>query len=130
MSEGEWQRYVADENSVCAVISYQDKFGALGRVAVVLGTEKGGNLRISHWVMSCRAFSRKIEHHTLEALFQHLDTDRIEFDLTPTAKNQPLLESLAAIGLTPSADGMHELSRTVFLSRCGPLPHRQLEVKE
>ena len=122
--EGEWQRYVADENSVCAVISYQDKFGALGRVAVLLGTNEGGKLRISHWVMSCRAFSRKIEHHTLDALFLHLDTDRIEFDLLPTAKNQPLLESLSAIGLTPSPDSTHELLRSVFLSRCGPLPHR------
>ncbi len=130
ISEGEWQRYVADENAVCAVISYQDKFGALGRVAVLLGTNEGGKLRISHWVMSCRAFSRKIEHHTLEALFGHLDTDRIEFDLLPTAKNQPLLESLSGIGLTPSPDSTHELSRTVFLSRCGPLPHRQLKVTE
>lgn len=130
ISEGEWQRYVADENAVCAVISYQDKFGALGRVAVLLGTNEGGKLRISHWVMSCRAFSRKIEHHTLEALFGHLDTDRIEFDLLPTAKNQPLLESLSGIGLTGSPNSTHELSRTVFLSRCGPLPHRQLKVTE
>ncbi len=126
ISEGEWQRYMAAEDAVCAVISYQDKFGALGRVAVVLGTEKGGTLRISHWVMSCRAFSRKIEHHTLEALFLFVSPDRIEFDLLPTAKNQPLLESLSAIGLTPGPDATHELSRTVFLSRCGPLPHRHV----
>lgn len=125
IGEGEWQGYMADEASISAVVSYQDKFGSLGRVAVLLGSNEGGKLRISHWVMSCRAFSRKIEHHTIEGLFERLGADRIEFDLEPTARNQPLVDALSAMGATPSASGGHELLQTMFLGRCGILPHRQ-----
>lgn len=130
ISEGDWQRILADEKSICPVISYDDRFGSLGRVAVVLGTRNGTQLRVSHWVMSCRAFSRRIEHHTLAALFQYPGVESIEFELAATARNQPLLEFFAGFGLRPSPDGAVELLRTVFLAQRGPMAHQQLEVKE
>ena len=128
--EGEWQRYLAHEDCVCAVVSYQDKFGSLGRVAVLLGIKKHQTLHISHWVMSCRAFSRKIEHHTLEAIFTRMGVGVIELDFIPTEKNNPLVELLTEIGVVSSANGLYELSRSTFLSRCGILPHNLLEKQE
>ncbi|WP_031494849.1 HAD-IIIC family phosphatase [Bryobacter aggregatus] len=121
ISEGEWQRYMEEESTVCTVVSYQDKFGSLGRVAVLLGSRNGEELRVSHWVMSCRAFSRKIEHHTLQGLFAQSGIERIAFDLEVTPRNQPLLETLAPLGLSAN---QVTLTRNDFLARCGALPHQ------
>lgn len=121
ISEGEWPGLMAGDDTICAVVSYQDRFGALGRVAVALGSKQGSRLHLSHWVMSCRAFSRKIEYHTLEVLFQRYGVETVEFDWAITERNQPLVEFLSAFGVTGSA---RELSREAFLSNCGPLPHK------
>jgi FkbH-like protein len=125
ISEGEWSRMMEAEGAVCAVVSYQDKFGSLGRVAVALGQDEGGALRLTHWVMSCRAFSRRIEHHTLAALYEQSRVDQIVFDFEATERNQPLVEFFSGLGLT-AAGG---LSRTEFQTRCGALPHQQMEAE-
>ena len=43
------------------VVSYRDKFGPLGKIAVLQGVKNGDAARIETWVMSCRAFARRIE---------------------------------------------------------------------
>ena len=119
IEEGEWRKRMEDPGAVLAVASYQDKFGPLGKVAVLLGSRQGSNVSVSHWVMSCRAFSRRLEHHTLDALFQHSAAQEIEFAFQPTPRNQPLQEFFEALGIS---DG--RLSRVQFENECGVLPHR------
>ena len=59
LAEGEWQRLLAAPNTVLTVVSYRDKFGPLGKIAVLVGSRSDATVRVSHWVMSCRAFSKR-----------------------------------------------------------------------
>jgi FkbH-like protein len=70
--------------------AYSDRFAPLGNIAVMLGRITGSRLQVLSWVMSCRAFSRRIEHAFLEYLFRKFDIDEMEFDYLPTEKNKPL----------------------------------------
>jgi FkbH-like protein len=130
IAEGEWQRLLEQDDTVLAVVSYRDKFGPLGKIAVLVGARLGCTVRVSHWVMSCRAFSRRLEHHTLDALFHRTGAQEIEFAFTATERNQPLHEFFHALGISPDAQGRHRISRSDFLDRCGVLPHEIASLTE
>ena len=130
LGEGEWQRLIENENTIRAVVSYKDKFGPLGRIAVVVGSQTGATLHISHWVMSCRAFSRKIEHHTLHALFCVSNAEEIVFAFQSTERNQPLQEFFETAGIRPDPAEIYRLSRAAFLRYCGESPHLPHEVEQ
>jgi FkbH-like protein len=130
IDEGEWLRSLDDPNTILAVISYRDKFGPLGKIAVAAGSQIGGKVKISHWVMSCRAFSRRIEHHTLDCLFRRSAAEEIEFAFQVTERNQPLQNFFETIGVRPGPDGSLGIRRAAFLSQCGCLPHHISEVEQ
>ena len=69
LTPGEWSKYLADPSSVALLISYSDKFGPLGKISVLLGRLAGGRIQVDCWVVSCRAFSRRIEHQCVNHLF-------------------------------------------------------------
>jgi len=129
IEEGQWLRLLDDPHNFLAVGSYRDKFGPLGKIAVAAGSQIGGKVTISHWVMSCRAFSRRIEHHTLDCLFRRSNADEVEFAFRATEKNQPLRAFFDAIGICPGPDGSRRITRAAFLARCGYLPHHIPEVE-
>jgi predicted enzyme involved in methoxymalonyl-ACP biosynthesis len=107
--------------------SYEDKFGPLGKIEVLLGRIQGKVLRIDSWVMSCRAFSRRIEHQSLKQLFQKFDAEEICFDYQATPRNGPLQEFFAELlGAPPVTD--LRFSRTTFSGRSPSLFHRVEEV--
>ncbi|MGO9229461.1 MAG: HAD-IIIC family phosphatase [Bryobacteraceae bacterium] len=122
--DSEWRCLLERTDTIVAVASYQDKFGPLGKIAVLVGSQAGAKVTVSHWVMSCRAFSRRIEHHMLDGLFRHSNADEIEFDFEKTEKNQPLQEFFKAVSIHPGKDGRFRISRADFLSSCGFLPHQ------
>src|SRR5262249_33930344 len=66
LSEGEWLNHLADQSTLVAAVSYEDKFGPLGTIGVLSGRQVNGELEVTSWVLSCRAFSRKIEDHMLD----------------------------------------------------------------
>lgn len=76
-------------------------------------------VKVSHWVMSCRAFSRRLEHHTLDALFQQTNADEIEFAFQATPRNQPMQEFFETLGISGG-----RITRAQFANQCGVLPHR------
>ena len=123
IAEGEWQQILQNPRTVLVVVSYADKFGPLGKIAVAVGTQENGVLHLTHWVMSCRAFSRKLEYHTLDGLFRTTGAPEIVFDVHATPKNSPLQEFLQAAGITPGEDGVWRLSRHTFESQARDLPH-------
>lgn len=125
IAEGDWLRRLGQPGAITAVVSYQDKFGPLGKIAVLLGDRNGATIRVSHWVMSCRAFSRRIEHQTLDSLFRQTGLEEIEFAFEATERNQPLQEFFAALGILP---GDARISRAGFEQRRGPLPHAVREL--
>ena len=124
IGETEWRRRLEDDDTVVAVVSYQDKFGPLGKIAVLLGSREGAVVKVSHWVMSCRAFSRRLEHHTLDGLFQYSNAEEVEFAYQATERNQPLQQFLQSLGICADPAGRCRVSRVRFLEQCGVLPHQ------
>lgn len=126
VSEAEWLRHLSDPGGFVAGISYEDKFGPLGVIGVVAGKRAGERLDVSTWVMSCRAFSRRIEFHTLQCLFETSGARSLTLKYRPTERNQPLQEFLAAINPAESEGELRILSREQFAAAAHELPHQVL----
>ncbi len=125
LTEGDWLRYLERDDQMLITVSYQDKFGPLGKIAVLLASQQERSVRVEHWVMSCRSFSRKIEHHTLDSLFQRTQADAIEFAFHPTDRNQPLQEFFLSMGVE---SGTGRLGHAQFIQNVGELPHQTSEI--
>jgi FkbH-like protein len=122
-TEASWNKYFLDPTSFLMLVSYKDKFGPLGKIAVIAG-RRSGKLNVDMWVMSCRAFSRRIEHRCLEELFAKFDVDEIQFDYSPTNRNSPLSQFLMEIlGLAPSP--RCTISRRALATRSEVFPRLQ-----
>jgi FkbH-like protein len=126
-TEADWQAYVHVPETFVMVVSYRDKFGPLGKIAVVAGRQQGDFLSVDRWVMSCRAFSRRIEHYTISKLFDHFAAPGIEFNFARTAKNAPLQHFLADL-TGEEVRPMFRLSRSRFLERCPKLNRTLQEI--
>lgn len=124
LQESEWRRFLERPDSFLIVASYADKFGPLGRIGVVFGTSGAQGVQIEGWVLSCRAFSRRVEHAMLQAVFELLDTDQVSLAYRKTSRNAPVGSFLSSIGLEPG-DGPVAISRSDFLGRCPALAHRR-----
>jgi FkbH-like protein len=127
MTEAEWIKRIQSPEDFLVTVSYRDKFGPLGRIAVLTGKRKGSALHIQAWVMSCRAFSRRIEHQVLAQLISEWSPKHIELDFLPTERNTPTQDFLKSIVESLSRAGTIVLSPEEFKKRCPPLFH---EVKE
>lgn len=122
-SEAEWQQKLQNPDRFVLAVTYQDKFGPLGKIAVLAGEQSAGRIRIDTWVMSCRAFSRRIEYQSLARLFQRFEAQDITFDFTSTPKNGPMREFLSAL----SAEPCFALTREVFAAKCPKLYQKVIE---
>ena len=97
------------------LVSYEDRFGPLGKIAVVTGKLRGDILDIHEWVMSCRAFSRRIEYGCLLWLFQKFGAQLAFFEFARTPRNGPTLEFFQLLlGKAPQAK--FSLSRQQFIN--------------
>ena len=102
------------------VAGYEDRFGPLGKIAAVVGHVSKGEPVLDAWVMSCRAFSRRIEHETLSYLFERLGADEIALSYAPTDRNGPIQDFLVSLtGSEPQGPSV-SLTREMF-SRHAPL---------
>ena len=127
--EGEWRRFLAQDNAFCWIVSYEDRLGPLGRIAVLAGTREGKHITLAHWVMSCRAFSRRIEHACLSWLFHEVagkpGATSVTLQFSATPRNGPTRDFLRLWG--DGADGQEAaeitLTRAAFEQHCQPLHH-------
>jgi FkbH-like protein len=126
-SESEWTKFLADPASFLVTVTYQDKYGPLGKIAVLLGKVHEKKLHISAWVMSCRAFSRRIEHHSLKWLFDKFDADEAVFDFQSTERNGPTQDFFLELVGDPPQPGL-KISRAWFQEKTPPLFHRVEEM--
>ena len=124
LSEGEWMKHLEDECGFAIGVSYEDRFGPLGTVGVMAGRRSGDCAEISSWVLSCRAFSRKIEHHMLEFLFRQPGLATVKLCFHSTERNQPLRQFLQSIGWHDGGDGGVLLSREQLSGHLDDLPHQ------
>ena len=125
-TESSWQNLLREPDTILLVAAYHDKYGPLGKIAVLAGRKIKAKILIDTWVMSCRAFSRRIEHRCIEELFDRFDVEEIEFDFQSTPKNGPVREFLAAI-LGETLTGRCSLSRHQFSKHAAKTFHRVLE---
>lgn len=123
LTEGEWKRHLADPAGVVVSVSYEDRFGPLGVIGVVAGTRDAQRLSVSTWVMSCRAFSRRIEFHTLDYLFGWRDVAGVALAFRSTQRNSPLQDFISSVGLPVGDEGELVLTREAFQQRSHELPH-------
>ena len=115
-TDGSWLAHLESPCAFLTVTSYRDKYGPLGKIAALSGQVSGDELRLQAWVMSCRAFSRRIEYRSVAELFDYFQVGRILFEFAPTARNGPVQTFLAEFfdGALPAEP---VLSREQFLSR-------------
>lgn len=102
-SEADWLQYLR-AGGMCWVASYRDKFGALGKIAVLTGRKHGTRLEVDTWVMSCRAFSRRIEFAMLDFLFQEESASEVVLHFKATERNTPLREFIEVLGVEESPE--------------------------
>ena len=122
-SHSEWLSYLQDPRAFLLTATYEDTYGVLGKIAVVVGQKEGPKLRVASWVMSCRAFSRRIEHHCLSYLFEKTGAAEIVFDYMATPRNGPFQSLLTELlGESPAPDC--SLGRLSFNARVPALFHR------
>jgi len=124
-TEADWRKQQDQPGAFCIAVSYQDKFGPLGKIAVLSGRHQDGVVYITAWVMSCRAFSRRIEDRCLELLFDKFSARELSFQYEPTAKNGPTSEAFERyLDSKPAAD--FTLSEAQFRARA-PTLYQQVQ---
>jgi FkbH-like protein len=121
--ESAWTNYLKKPRHFILTATYEDKYGPLGKIAVVMGNVDRGTLSIEAWVMSCRAFSRRIEHRSLKYLFEKFDVDTIAFDYRSTDRNGPLKDFLTQF-FGDHLNQRSPLSRASFFEKVPRLFHR------
>jgi FkbH-like protein len=121
-SEAEWRSYLRLPESFVLVVSYRDKYGPLGKVAVLAGRRRARKLFIDVWAMSCRAFSRYIERRCLQEVLAQFDCDEVVFNYLETDKNQPLRNFLAELLHTCPAPHC-AVSKSQLLAAWPPTSH-------
>jgi FkbH-like protein len=127
-TEAEWKSRIRRPGSFLTTVAYEDRFGPLGRIAVLGGCIQGDQCEVDMWVMSCRAFSRQIEFQILRRLFEKSGASLVQFRFRPTERNGPL-KALFRRFFSPESmvEGELSLPAAVFQEFCPPLFHQVIE---
>ncbi len=121
-----WRSYLQEPDTFLLTASYKDRFGALGKIAVITGRLGDSRISVDTWVMSCRAFARRIEHQCLKAVFEKFSRDEIVFDYVSTSRNMPVAKFFGEL-LNEEPASPVTISRSWFDSKCPKLFHRVTE---
>ena len=121
--QSEWQTFFHNPKAFLLTVTYLDKYGPLGKIAVIMGRRDGSQLNIESWVMSCRAFSRRIEHQCLKYLFDKLGVDEIGFDYRHTPRNGPMQTFFEELGGAPASPNLR-IGKAAFEAKSPVLFHR------
>lgn len=120
-SESDWAEELSRPGTKLMTVSYEDRFGKLGKIATILARPENGAFRLKVWVMSCRAFGRRIEYVCLRECFERY-AGQVSLDFIPTARNGPFQEFLRGV-LERPAEGPVVITREQFDEACPPLHH-------
>jgi FkbH-like protein len=118
-TESDWIAELLRPGVTLMTASYEDRFGKLGNIGAIVGQSESGYFRITLWVMSCRAFGRRIEYLCLRERFDRYSCP-ILFDFEPTPRNGPFRDFLRSV-LGHEGEGSLLLTREQFDKVCPPL---------
>lgn len=118
IDEAEWRRRAKDPASILLGVNYTDKFSPLGKICVLLGRVEGDTVVVTSWVLSCRAFSRRIEHAVLNSLFQKTSRQQLLFEFQSTDRNSPLQNTFLELTGEKPQSGHVTLSQARFQKHC------------
>ncbi len=121
--ESEWADLRTAPNAAVLTVSYADKFGPLGKIAVVAGRVEHDGVHVERWVLSCRAFARRIEYATLRALFDLYDVEDVFIEYEPTPRNTPVRDFLSTFIAVPDQPTTLRISRAAFDAGAPALYH-------
>jgi FkbH-like protein len=130
IEDTDWMRHLSDPSSFVVSAAYQDKFGPLGIVGVAAGKKDGDQLLVTSWVMSCRAFSRKIEFHMADYLLRSVGAGTLSLAFEQTERNQPLQEFLDELNGVADEHGIVRLTSQHLAGACAELPHEVVEIRD
>jgi FkbH-like protein len=116
-TQADWNAYLSDPATHLVVVEYEDRFGKLGKIAALAGRERGEGFELDVWVVSCRAFSRRIEHQCVKLLLSRWELLHLRCERTE--RNAPMMDFLAE-----AAPGSQEIRRADFNRWCPPLFHQ------
>lgn len=122
-TDTEWSRHMRDPECILIGATYQDKFGSLGKIAVMLGARKQSEFQLKSWVMSCRAFSRRIEYQCLKFLFERFGVEKIVLCYQETPRNIVMRDFLRDLSQDDRCSDCY-VSRNRFFDCCPPLYHQ------
>ena len=124
----DWERAISKPGALVLAVNYEDKFGPLGTISVIHGNIAGIVLHIHTWVLSCRAFTRRIEYQCLKTLFELSGAAAMEFDFRCTAKNGPVQDFFAGLLKDrPVNSSTLRLTRAQFEEKC-PMLYQEVRV--
>ena len=126
-AESDWAEELSRPGTTLMIASYEDRFGKLGKIGAILGRLENGAFRLKVWVMSCRAFGRRIEYLCLRECFDR-HARPLLFDFEPTPKNDPFQEFLNGL-FGEAGEGSQLLTREQFDKVCPPLYPRVTETR-
>jgi len=93
-TEDRWRACAQRPDDFVLTVAYQDRFGPLGTIAMMAGHVCEQTIYLEDWVISCRAFSRRVEYRCLASLFRRFNKDTVSIAFRPTARNGPAQELL------------------------------------
>ncbi len=100
--------FAAREDALVLGATLADKFGDHGLVSSMVAVVQGNALVIDSWLMSCRVFSRTLEHFMLRDVIiraQARGLTRIVGAYVPTAKNAVVADLYPRLGFTELEPG-------------------------
>jgi FkbH-like protein len=109
-------------------IRFRDRLQDYGIVAVVVTAIENDELRILNWVMSCRVFSRRVEHATLELLLGRAHETGVlmlRAPFKPSPKNAVARDLLVELGFERDAGG----DFTMFAARASAIPPHFMRIE-
>lgn len=95
--EATWAARLAAPGAFLLTCKYEDRFGSLGTIAVAQGEVQGKSASVHSWVLSCRAFSRRIEFAMLRELMRQLQVDSVNLQYCATQRNGPVRDFFETI---------------------------------
>ena len=102
--EARLQAWLSDPAALVLTCRLRDCFADHGLVAYVVLAKEGNDFRIDAWAMSCRVFSRTLEHFMVLDIVRRLraaGAARLIGEYRPTARNVVVRDLFAKLGFRP-----------------------------